>query len=98
MSHAIPFMAASTVTAPKKMPKDVPDLEEAIEEEDEGDVVEPNDAEEDEEKELKTDKLIKKPKAKGKRAPKKKKGDDEEEEKPKKGAKKGAAAKGKGKK
>lgn len=96
MSHALPFMKASTVTAPAKAAKEVPDLEEAIEEEDEGDLVEPK--EEDEEGDIKTDKYIKQPKAKGKKAAaKKKKGDDEDDDKPKARGKK-AATRGKGKK
>lgn len=96
MSHALPFMKASTVTAPAKAPKEVPDLEEAIEEEDEGEVVEPK--VEDDEGDIKMDKYIKQPKAKGKKATTKKKGGDgEEDEKPKARGKK-AATRGKGKK
>lgn len=71
MSHPIPFMKASNVTvAAKRTAHDVPDLEEAIEEEDEADVAEPVEVDEDE-LDLKTDKYIKQPKAKAKRAPKK---------------------------
>jgi replication factor C subunit 1 len=48
-------MKASNVVAPAKVTKDVPDLEEAFEEEDDGEVVaEPK--EDDEETELKKDK------------------------------------------
>ncbi|SPO03457.1 related to replication factor C protein [Cephalotrichum gorgonifer] len=100
MSHSISFMKATTVSAPKKMAKEVPDLEEAIEEEDEGDLLESNDAEDDE-GDIKTDKLIKQPKAKGKRAVKKKAGDDEDDDakpKAKPRAKKAAATKSKAKK
>lgn len=95
MSHALPFMKASTVTAPAKAPKEVPDLEEAIEEEDDGELVEPK--EEDDEGDIKTDKYIKQPKAKGKKAAPKKKKEDDEDEKPKARGKK-AAPRGKGKK
>ncbi|KAK8130254.1 ATPase family associated with various cellular activities (AAA) domain-containing protein [Apiospora kogelbergensis] len=47
-SHPVPFMKASSVAEPKKIAKDVPDLEEAIEEEDEGDAAEPAEANDDE--------------------------------------------------
>lgn len=103
MPHAVPFMKASNVTAPKKAAKDVPDIEDAIEADDDGaEVVEP--AEEDEDEiDLKKDKYIKQPKAKPKRAAKKKAYVDDEEddddEKPAKSRGKGkGAAKGKGKK
>jgi replication factor C subunit 1 len=101
-------MKASNVVAPAKVTKDAPDLEEAFEVEDDGEVVaEPK--EDDEETELKKDKYIKQPKAKKpaalKKASKKKASEDEdddvdsEEVKPKKGkAKAKPAAKGKGKK
>ncbi|KAK3387629.1 replication factor RFC1 C terminal domain-containing protein [Podospora didyma] len=62
-SHPVPFMKASNVVAPKVRSKDVPDLEEAIEEEDEGDALEAVEVDE-EELDLKTDKYIKQPKAK----------------------------------
>ena len=71
MSHPVPFMkASSVVAAPKKADKDMPDLEEAIEEEDEGDIAEPANVDE-EELNLKTDKYIKQPKAKAKKPAKK---------------------------
>ncbi|TQW00852.1 chromosome transmission fidelity factor [Cordyceps javanica] len=83
MSHPVPFMKASTnVVAPKKSAKDMPDLEEAIEEEDDGEVVEAP-GEEDEEIDFKKDKYIKQPKAKKATKKSKAKADDEEEEKPK---------------
>lgn len=90
-SHPIPFMKASAVVGPTKVAKEKPDLEEAIEESDEGEVVEDPDAKknEDEEGDITKDKYIKQPKKKA--APKKKAkakaaaDDDEEEEKPKKG-------------
>lgn len=99
----MPFMKAVSVAAPKKAAKEMPDLEEAIEEEDEGDVLEPVEAEDDD---LSKDKYIKQPKAKAKRAPKKaakaaaEDDEDEDEVKPSKGRgrPKGGAAKGKAKK
>ncbi|KPM35118.1 Replication factor C subunit 1 [Neonectria ditissima] len=100
MSHPIPFMKASNVVAPKAPKKDAPDLEEAIEDEDEGDAVEAPEVDE-EELDLKKDKYIKQPKAK--KATKKSKAaaaDDDDDEKPKKGRAKAKAtgAKGKAKK
>ncbi|ORY56070.1 replication factor RFC1 C terminal domain-containing protein [Pseudomassariella vexata] len=100
MSHPVPFMKASNVLAPKKAAKDVPDLEEAIEEEDEAEIVEPVEAADDEE-DIKGDKYIKQPKAKPKKATKKaaKIADDDEDEKPKpKARNRSSAAKGKAKK
>ncbi|KAI3394796.1 hypothetical protein diail_2198 [Diaporthe ilicicola] len=103
MSHSVPFMKASTVTAPKKAAKDIPDIEDAIEADDDGaEVIEPAE-EDDDEIDLKKDKYIKQPKAKPKRAVKKKAADEEEEDdgdsKPAKSRGKGkAATKGKGKK
>jgi replication factor C subunit 1 len=107
MSHPLPFMKASNVTVTKKAGKEMPDLEEAIEEED--DDAAPDAAEvvdEEDELDLKKDKYIKQPKAKSakKAAPKKAtkaKGkavdddDDDEDEAPAKG--KGKATKGRGK-
>ena len=58
-------MKASNVAPSKKLSKEKPDLEEAIEEEDENDVAEVAEADEDEELDLKKDKYIKQPKAKG---------------------------------
>ncbi|RDW82063.1 hypothetical protein BP6252_03175 [Coleophoma cylindrospora] len=105
-SHPLPFMKASNVAAPAKPIKAAPDLEEAFEEEDEGEVVEEPKAEDDDEIDLKKDKYIKAPKPKKaaakKKAAKKSANDDDdidgedEDAKPKKG--KGKAAKGKGKK
>jgi len=63
MSHPVPFMKASSIMAPKGKSKDVPDLEEAIEEEDDGDLVEAVEVDEDE-LDLTKDKYIKQPKAK----------------------------------
>jgi len=98
MSHPIPFMRASNVFAPKAKTKEMPDLEEAIEEEDDG--LEVADApEEEDELDLKTDKYIKQPKAKGKKAAAKKtKADDDEEDdgKAPKAKGKSTAARGRG--
>lgn len=93
MSHPVPFMKASSVAAPKKLAKDMPDLEEAIEEEDEGDVVESAEVDE-EELDLKTDKYIKQPKKTAKKPAKKaaKANDDDDDDDSGKAAK----AKGKG--
>ncbi|KAF9877679.1 replication factor RFC1 C terminal domain-containing protein [Colletotrichum karsti] len=99
MSHPIPFMKASNVLAPKKTAKEAPDLEEAIEEEDDADVVEPVEVDEDE-IDLKKDKLIKQPKPKAKKATKKAKEEDEDEDedaKPKRGRPKGKTTAAKGK-
>lgn len=62
-SHPLPFMKASQVLAPKKVKKDAPDLEEAIEESDEGDAsdVEGKGDDEEEELDLKKDKYVKAP-------------------------------------
>ncbi|KAI6781846.1 Replication factor C subunit-like protein [Emericellopsis cladophorae] len=99
-SHPIPFLKASNVTAPKQQAKDAPDLEEAIEEEDDAQLAEPAE-EEDEEIDLKKDKLIKAPKKKPAKKPAKKAtkaADDEDDvDKPKKGNGKAKAATGKGK-
>ncbi|CVK84078.1 related to replication factor C protein [Fusarium mangiferae] len=103
MSHPLPFMKASSVVAPKAQPKEVPDLEEAVEDDDAEAVEAPEVDEEDDEIDFKKDKYIKKPKAKKvtKKAAKAA-GDDEEEDedKPKRGRTKAKAtsAKAKGKK
>ena len=67
--HAMPFMKASEVIAPKNLKKIKPDLEEAFEESDENDAAfhgSDVDAQEDEEEplDLKKDKFVKVPKAK----------------------------------
>ncbi|KAI6092849.1 replication factor RFC1 C terminal domain-containing protein [Hypoxylon rubiginosum] len=103
MSHPIPFMKASSVVAPKKASRDKPDLEEAMDEDDEAEAAEPVEAADDEEDvDIEKDKYIKKPKAKGaKKGGKKaaKAEDDDEDEKPVKGRKgKAGGAKGKAKK
>jgi len=83
-------MKAGSIAAPAAKSKvEAPDLEEAFEEEDEGEVVADPDAKEGDDNlddALKKDKYIKKPKAKkaavGKKAPKKKaaKNDDDDDE------------------
>ncbi|KAI1447384.1 replication factor RFC1 C terminal domain-containing protein [Annulohypoxylon stygium] len=96
MSHPIPFMKSSSVVVPKKAAKDKPDLEEAMEDEDDdAEVVEAADVADDDDVDIEKDKYIKKPKAKrgGKKAAK---AADGEEEKPAKG-RKGKATAGKGK-
>ncbi|PTB43452.1 hypothetical protein M441DRAFT_78445 [Trichoderma asperellum CBS 433.97] len=103
MNHPLPFIKASNVLAPKKLAKEAPDLEEAIEEADDAEVLESPDAEEDDEIDLKKDKYIKQPKVKkpSKKAVKAQTADDgdSEEAKPKGRSKaKPAAAKGKAKK
>ncbi|KAJ5702993.1 Replication factor C subunit 1 [Penicillium malachiteum] len=104
-SHPLPFMKASQVVAPKKGPKEKPDIEDAIEESDEEEVVEEA-ADDEEELDLKKDKYVSQPKkkaakgakgaaAKGKKAKKTAAEDDlidDAEEKPKKGRKPRAKA------
>lgn len=91
-SHPLPFMKASNVVAPKKTPKEKPDIEDAIDESDEEEVVEEESKEQDEEEELdlKKDKYVSLPKkkaaaGKGKKGKQKAADDDEAEEQPKKG-------------
>ncbi len=72
MAHPIPFMKASNVTATKRVARDAPDLEEAIEDDDDADAVaEPVEADEDD-LDLQKDKYIKQPKGKAKKAAPKK--------------------------
>ncbi|KAL2004289.1 hypothetical protein VTN02DRAFT_4014 [Thermoascus thermophilus] len=64
-SHPLPFMKASSVVAPKKMPKVKPDIEDAIEESDEEEELlegEARQEDESEELDLKKDKYVKVPK------------------------------------
>ncbi|TGO51177.1 hypothetical protein BCON_0167g00310 [Botryotinia convoluta] len=107
-SHPVPFMKASNVFQPAKVAAVKPDLEEAFEEEDDGEVIaEPVD--DDDEADLKKDKYIKQPKKKPAKKPAKKKAksneddsmiddEEEEEENPKKKPAKKASASAKGKK
>lgn len=89
-SHPIPFMKASSIVAPKNIPREKPDIEEAIDESDEGEEVldaETKEDDESEELDLKKDKYVKVPKkpaskggaAKGKKATKGKKGGNQED-------------------
>ncbi|KAI1456145.1 replication factor RFC1 C terminal domain-containing protein [Annulohypoxylon moriforme] len=95
MSHPIPFMKASNAAAPKAA-RDKPDLEEAMDDDDDGvEVVEAAEAVDDDDVDIEKDKYIKKPKAK-KGGKKSAKANDDEEGKPAK-ARKGKAAGGKGK-
>lgn len=68
-SHPLPFMKASNVVTTKAPKKEKPDLEEAIEESDEGEVVEEFKADDDA-TDLAKDKYVKQPKKK--KAPAKK--------------------------
>ncbi|KAL4793282.1 replication factor RFC1 C terminal domain-containing protein [Aspergillus venezuelensis] len=63
-SHPLPYMKASNVLAPKKGPKEKPDIEDAIDESDDEEVLadDNKDDEENEEIDLKKDKLIRVPK------------------------------------
>lgn len=97
-------MKASNVTVTKKAGKEMPDLEEAIEEEDDDAVADATEVVgEEEDLDIGKDKYIKQPKAK--KAPAKKKttkaaaGDDEDDAGPSKAKGKGkaAATKGRGK-
>lgn len=107
-SHPLPFMKTShAIGPPKKKEKEKPDLEEAIEESDEGDFVDEGAgeaAEEEAEMDLSKDKYVKAPKKRkaaagaGKKGKKGADGEDGEDEAPGKSTGKGKAkAKGKGK-
>lgn len=76
-SHPVPFMKASNVVVPAKVSKEVPDLEEALEESDDAEVISEAKEDDDDEGDLTKDKYIKQPKAKkaaaGKKAASKKK-------------------------
>jgi replication factor C subunit 1 len=100
MSHPLPFMKASNVTVTKKAAsKDMPDLEEAIEEDDDAAVDDPAEDVEEDEGDITKDKYIKQPKKKAapKKATKAKSkakaadDDDDEDEPPAKGKGKGKA-------
>ncbi|CAA9959801.1 Replication factor C protein [Pyrenophora teres f. maculata] len=99
-SHPMPFMKASSVTQPKKQAKEKPDLEEAIDESDDAEVIEEI-KDEDEDIDLSKDKYVKQPKKKaapkkgGKKKAKDEEDDDEEDVKPKGKGKVKAAPKGK---
>jgi replication factor C subunit 1 len=62
-THPLPYMKASNVVAPKNVPKEKPDIEDAIDEsDDEALVDETKDEDENDEIDLKKDKLIRMPK------------------------------------
>ena len=63
-SHPLPFMKASNVLAPKKGPKEKPDIEDAIEGSDDEVVEDAKEEDESEELDLKKDKYVKVPKSK----------------------------------
>ncbi|KAI0025131.1 replication factor RFC1 C terminal domain-containing protein [Xylariomycetidae sp. FL0641] len=98
MAHPVPFMKASSVVAPKKASKEKPDLEEAMDDEDDNEVVEAAEAVDDEDDNIDKDKYIKKPKAKKGKKASKAADDDAEDEKPKARGRKAGVAKGKAKK
>ncbi|KAI6716557.1 hypothetical protein JHW43_000988 [Diplocarpon mali] len=80
-THPLPFMKASSAAVPAAPKKAAPDLEEAFEEEDDGEIAEVK--EDDEEAALKKDKYIKQPKVKkpsAKKASKKKAAPDDEDD------------------
>ncbi|WEW57155.1 DNA replication factor C complex subunit Rfc1 [Emydomyces testavorans] len=87
-SHPLPFMKASTVIAPKKLPKIQPDLEDAIDESEEGEEIlgEEETKEDEEELDLKKDKYVRAPKKTA--AKKAGSGKGTSKSKPKKGKKK----------
>ncbi|KAI1172329.1 replication factor RFC1 C terminal domain-containing protein [Nemania sp. FL0916] len=99
MAHPVPFMKASAVVDSKRVVKDKPDLEEAMDDEDDAEVPEAvEDVEKEEEEDITKDKYIKKPKAKAAKKGSKSKPKaevDDDDEKPKA---KGRKAKGKSKK
>lgn len=68
-SHPLPFIKGSEVVAPNKMPKEKPDIEDAIGESDEDDVAVEDDSKEADEEEdvldLKKDKYVSAPKKQG---------------------------------
>lgn len=99
-THPMPFMKASSVVAPKNMPKEKPDIEEAIDESDE-EVLEDDsrDNDESEELDLKKDKYVRVPKKtqKGGKGKKAKQADDDDapaDDKPKKKGRKPKAKSG----
>ena len=93
-SHPLPFMKASDVIAPRSVPKEKPDIEDAIDESDAEEAVEDDVKGEDEELDLKKDKYVSVPKkpgaqkggaGKGKRSKKASAGDEDEEKPTRKG-------------
>ncbi|KAI1493042.1 replication factor RFC1 C terminal domain-containing protein [Biscogniauxia mediterranea] len=104
MSHPVPFIKATNVMAPNKAAKEKPDLEEAMDDEDDAEAIEAAEViDDDDDDDLEKDKYIKKPKAKGAKKGTKKTAtaqaaDDDGDEKPKARGRKTNAAKGKAKK
>ncbi|KAI0552833.1 DNA replication factor C, large subunit [Xylaria curta] len=103
MSHPVPFMKPTAVVGSKKVAKDKPDLEEAIDDEDDAEAPEAAEAVDDEEDEdITKDKYIKKPKAKaakrGLKKASKAEADNSDDDKPKAKGRKAGGAKGKAKK
>lgn len=71
-SHPLPFIKATNIVAPKQLPKVKPDIEEAIDDSDEGEEITPEDetkADDEDELDLKKDKYVKIPKPKKAKAP-----------------------------
>lgn len=101
-SHPLPFIKASSVAVPKKMPKERPDIEEALDESDEEEVLDDDSKENDEEElDLKKDKYVRLPKksakggaGKGKKAKKANDDGEDADEKPKKRGRKPKAKSG----
>ncbi|KAI0112218.1 DNA replication factor C, large subunit [Nemania sp. FL0031] len=102
MAHPVPFMKASTVVGSKKVAKEKPDLEEAMDDEDDMEAPEAAEAVDEEDEDITKDKYIKKPKAKaakkGAKKASKADADDEDGDKPKGRGRKAGTAKGKSKK
>lgn len=96
-SHPMPFMqAGGAAPAAKAAPKEVPDLEEAIEESDDAEVLIDPAQDEDEDVDISKDKYIKKPKKKAaprKTAAKKKAAGSDDDDEPMPAPKKCAPAK-----
>ncbi len=95
-------MKASAVVGSKKVTKDKPDLEEAMDDEDDAEAPEAAEVVDDEDDDITKDKYIKKPKAKAaKRGPKKaskaEADEDEDADKPKGRGRKAGGVKGKSK-
>lgn len=71
-SHPLPFIKATNIIAPKQLPKVKPDIEEAIDDSDEGEEIMPEDetkADDEEDLDLKKDKYVKIPRPKKAKAP-----------------------------
>ncbi|KAI5296586.1 hypothetical protein KEM52_006207 [Ascosphaera acerosa] len=103
-SHPVPYMKASAVVAPRAAAKERPDIEEAIDESDEGEAAADDAVEDEDALDLKKDKLVRVPKKRAAPKPRAKKAreaaaadcddDDDVDPKPKKRARKPSAKKG----